>query len=248
MPDPINPDGTITQGGLNPDIINIGGAIVSGGINALQSVIDRKTQRESDERTIAANQALAEYSYSRDLDMWQRQNLYNTPLEQMRRIQAAGLNPNMIYRSGSVTGNTQGQIPKYSTPRADYHDKSIQIGGMLDNYQDFRQKQATHDNLKTQTNLVREKAITETIDQGIKGKELGLKGTQLRVAEKLEQYNAEAGDRGVQMHKANLANILESNLKLKAEVKQKLTQTEILKLEKRIKQKEMELQHLLLRC
>lgn len=37
---------------------------------------------------------------------WQLANDYNHPIQQMERLKAAGLNPNLVYGSGSVAGNT----------------------------------------------------------------------------------------------------------------------------------------------
>lgn len=39
---------------------------------------------------------------------WQMANDYNNPIKQMERLKAAGLNPLLVYGSGSVTGNTTG--------------------------------------------------------------------------------------------------------------------------------------------
>lgn len=40
------------------------------------------------------------------MQAWHLQNDYNHPIQQMERLQAAGLNPNLVYGSGSVAGNT----------------------------------------------------------------------------------------------------------------------------------------------
>nr|CDL66002.1 unnamed protein product [uncultured bacterium] len=40
------------------------------------------------------------------MQAWDMANDYNNPINQMKRLQAAGLNPNLVYGSGSVTGNT----------------------------------------------------------------------------------------------------------------------------------------------
>lgn len=39
---------------------------------------------------------------------WNLMNDYNHPIQQMERLKAAGLNPLLVYGSGSVTGNTTG--------------------------------------------------------------------------------------------------------------------------------------------
>lgn len=40
------------------------------------------------------------------MQSWQMMNDYNHPIQQMERLKAAGLNPLLVYGSGSVTGNT----------------------------------------------------------------------------------------------------------------------------------------------
>lgn len=42
------------------------------------------------------------------LQAWNMMNDYNNPIKQMERLKAAGLNPLLVYGSGSVTGNTTG--------------------------------------------------------------------------------------------------------------------------------------------
>lgn len=65
----------------------------------------------------AANMELAKYSFDRNVEMWNMQNDYNTPSAQMERLRAAGLNPNLVYGSGSVAGNSSGSSPSYQAPR-----------------------------------------------------------------------------------------------------------------------------------
>ena len=59
------------------------------------SLINSKTAERNTNLTNQANMKLAEYQYSKDLDMWNRQNEYNSPSAQMERFNAAGLNPNI---------------------------------------------------------------------------------------------------------------------------------------------------------
>lgn len=42
------------------------------------------------------------------MQAWNIANDYNHPINQMARLKSAGLNPNLVYGSGSVTGNTSG--------------------------------------------------------------------------------------------------------------------------------------------
>lgn len=45
-------------------------------------------------------------AWERNLTMWNMNNAYNDPSAQMQRLKAAGLNPNLVYGSGNVVGNT----------------------------------------------------------------------------------------------------------------------------------------------
>lgn len=68
----------------------------------------------------------ADYKYQQDLNMWNLVNAYNDPAAQMERLQNAGLNPNLVYGGGNVTGNTSGSSPEYAGINAGYTDRSIQ--------------------------------------------------------------------------------------------------------------------------
>jgi len=140
-------------------------------INAIgglfQGHYNRKTARENTDKTILANKNMAEYAYSKDLEMWNKsneynrqqwedQNLYNSPTSQMERYKEAGLNPNLIYGTGTTSaGNTSlpstSQTAKYQAPRQEYNYKPNNIGAVLGQYQDTRMKSAQIDNIKEQT-------------------------------------------------------------------------------------------------
>lgn len=68
----------------------------------------------------------SDYAYNQNLQMWNLANAYNDPAAQMERLQNAGLNPNLVYGGGNVTGNTSGSTPTYERPNAGYTDRSIQ--------------------------------------------------------------------------------------------------------------------------
>lgn len=56
-----------------------------------------------------ANQKAVDRANAYDMYTWDLANQYNDPKSQMERLKAAGLNPNLVYGSGNVTGNTTGQ-------------------------------------------------------------------------------------------------------------------------------------------
>lgn len=86
------------------DWSNLAGSAVSAGSGLLGSLIagsyNRKRQRES--------QAWAE-------KMWQQQNQYNLPINQMARLKEAGINPNLAFGSAaSAMGTNVPSPPHYS--------------------------------------------------------------------------------------------------------------------------------------
>jgi len=109
-----------------------------------------------------ANRELAQYQYDRELDMWNRMNEYNSPLSQMGRYQAAGLNPNLIYGSGSASAGNATQLPKYQAPQLSYNfNPAEQIMNSISQYQDFQVRQAQIDNVKAQTENTRARTVSE---------------------------------------------------------------------------------------
>lgn len=149
-------------GGVLGDVL---GGVIGGVSGIAQSAIDAKVQRENTDKTIAANKALAEYSYSKDLEMWNKANDYNSPAQQMSRYQSAGLNPNLIYGSGSSAGNTATTLPKFNAPTLDFNYKSpFNLASIISQFQDFSVKQAQIDNLREQHRILSSEADMKYYD------------------------------------------------------------------------------------
>lgn len=102
-----------------------------------------------------ANMKLAEYQYSKDLEMWNRANDYNSPSNQMKRLQDAGINPNLAYSSGSLQNQASGNLPKYNAPTVSYDQVMPQVAGMLQTFADLDMKQAQTDKIKEESLAVR---------------------------------------------------------------------------------------------
>lgn len=142
------------------------GDILSPITGAIQSGIEAKTSRRNVDMTISANKNMAEYQYSKDLEMWNRANEYNSPSSQMSRYTSAGLNPNLIYGTGTASaGNTATTLPKYQAPTVEYnYSPPINIAGTIGAYQDFQMKQAQIDNLKEQKKILASESLMKAID------------------------------------------------------------------------------------
>lgn len=139
------------------------GGTLNLGSSLLNSVFSKRRSERNTRRTIRAERELAEYAYSKDLEMWNRNNEYNTPEAQMLRLKSAGLNPNLVYGSGKVVGNTSSEQPKYNAPSADYSKQlPIQLPTMISQFQDVALKQAVID--KTQQEVI-EKDIANSVNK-----------------------------------------------------------------------------------
>lgn len=96
---------------------------------------------------------MADYQYSKAIEMWNRQNEYNLPANQMQRLQSAGLNPNLVYGSGTVAGNTSSDYPTYNTPETNQYQniRPIDVNGALQTITNIELQQSQAANLDAQT-------------------------------------------------------------------------------------------------
>jgi hypothetical protein len=122
--------------------------LIGGLIGIGQSLIDRGTDKKNIQRQGAMNMKLSSYQYSKDLDMWNRMNVYNSPKEQMTRFQEAGLNPNLMYGQG--TPGNSATMPKYQAPEINVSRTPFNSMQVMGAYQDTTMKQAQIDNVKAQ--------------------------------------------------------------------------------------------------
>lgn len=123
------------------------------------------------------NRKMAEYEYSKNLEMWNRANEYNTPEKQMLRLRQAGLNPNMVYGQGTVTGNVSGQLPRYQAPTAQFKMPAMSMPDEISKFQNVQMNQVQIDNMRMQTALMEQDTISKKIENQLKvirGEGLGL--------------------------------------------------------------------------
>lgn len=79
----------------NFDIVGFGG-----------SVLNYLGQIHQQNRAFKMNKELAGYQNQLNIDQWNRENAYNSPLAQMNRYKQAGLNPNLIYGQQNLSANS----------------------------------------------------------------------------------------------------------------------------------------------
>lgn len=170
--------------------IPVVGSIIDGISGIFNSSQEAKLSKRNTDRTIQANWDLANLKYRKDLEQWYRENEYNAPDEQMRRLRNAGLNPNLVYGTGTVTGNTTTSGPRFDRPDVEYNYEPFQfpinaisrgIQFIQENRLKDRQIDETEErvkNLATQRDALKVKIESEIINQlyyKLRGKSAGLK-------------------------------------------------------------------------
>ncbi len=138
----------------------------------------RKQERRNIRDQTAANKELAEYAYSKDLEQWERQNQYNLPTSQMARLKDAGLNPHLVYGSGSAAGVTSASnSPKYQNVKTDFSQRQSPLSSlnMLGMYQDFKMKNAQIDLVRAEADAGRTYYLNRANEQAY---DTELKGTR----------------------------------------------------------------------
>lgn len=115
-------------------------------INTVGGMIGNKKNRQYADKTY-------EKTRRDNLADWHRNNTYNSPQEQMKRFQEAGLNKNLMYGQGNSgpSGNiptADAPTPEFNTPDASNLDNIF--GGIAD----LRLKKQQTDNLKKQADEI----------------------------------------------------------------------------------------------
>lgn len=68
---------------------------------AINSNHQEKTQVAENQKNRDFAREMAQYQNEQNIEMWKRNNEYNTPSAQVSRMKAAGLNPSLMYAGGS---------------------------------------------------------------------------------------------------------------------------------------------------
>lgn len=84
------------------------------------SIANYGAQQSQADEAFRKNKELARMQNGFRIAQWERENLYNTPMQQMMRFKEAGLNPNLIYGQQNLSANSPelvGGTP-YQSPQA----------------------------------------------------------------------------------------------------------------------------------
>lgn len=107
--------------------------------------------------------------------MWEKQNEYNSPAEQMKRLKAAGINPNALFGNmssgGSIDAAQMSQASAPSSPSARSSSFSVPSSpaarldaNPMQSYMDTTLQKAQIDNVKRNNDILAQDLIIKTID------------------------------------------------------------------------------------
>jgi len=165
------------------------GAPIAAGLNLLGSKLQSRYQKEQQEREFKHNRQMSEYAYSKDLEQWNRANLYNAPTEQMARLRQAGLNPAMIYGSGGAK-TVAAQLPKYQAPRANYTSEGpFNLGQAIGAFQSMKRMDAEINLVKAQTDNTKQMELNHAVNRALTVAKTTGEGFKNKWAKELSKYN-----------------------------------------------------------
>lgn len=126
---------------------------VIGAAQLIGSLFNSRQTRKNTKQQIAYQKEEAERERASNMEMWNTQTAYNSPKEQMARLQNAGLNPNLAYGSGNVAGLSADTPKGYERAgNVDFGQQKSILGSALSTapatlsmYQDFKMKNAQID-------------------------------------------------------------------------------------------------------
>lgn len=168
----------------------IGGTLISAGSSLVNGLLGQGQAKKNQQRQFDHNMQMADLAWQRNLEMWNKNNAYNTPQAQMDRFTKAGLNKNLIYGQGTPGNSTT--TPQYQVDKTDMQQvPGLNIGDTLGQYNSFRIANAQVDRMEQQTKLDKQKELNAGIQNLILGHNVGSAKAKANIDEVLSSYAQE---------------------------------------------------------
>lgn len=142
---------------MDPTLLLSAAGQAPGALGAMQDLMNLGATQATNAQAMQFQREMYQRQRADALEFWGMQNAYNSPAEQMKRYQAAGLNPNLIYGQSNLGGGIQ--VPdaspvNFREPKAQGSNLRVDPLTMAD----LRIKNAQATNLETQTEVIRQDA------------------------------------------------------------------------------------------
>lgn len=172
-------------------------SLITAGLAAGSSAGNAVAQGRMNKKTMAYNREMYDKQKADNIAFWNMQNEYNSPQAQMARLQAAGLNPNLVYGNGAVANSSSSVQTPHAMPYRPTAP-SYSLGDIVERYQNVKMQQAQYDNVKQQGNNMILDALNKT--------------EELRSKTNMNDYMERAGFRSKEKLEANKAQITTEEL------------------------------------
>lgn len=144
-----------------PFIESFGGQALLSGISTAMNWLQ---QGHSISAQKDAQKELMNHQFELNKQQWNAENEYNSPGAQMQRLKNAGLNPNLVYGSGAVTGNTTTQGPRAQFTHVDRNQARFEnLAQIAERVQSLKSMRANASAQEALANLYGQKAATEQL-------------------------------------------------------------------------------------
>lgn len=185
-------------------LIAAGATLAAGGIQAGATARQNRLSRE-----FSREQYLREQQQA--VNLWKMQTEYNSPASQVSRLNAAGLNPALMYGKHGSTGqassipNSTGQRPEFRV-----NDFGQYLGTAMQHMVDIETKQQQVQNMKTDQ-LAKLAQIELINTQTGRGKyDLGLEKDLRDVSLDMRKEQLRSLRKGMEVQDASIAKVLDS--------------------------------------
>lgn len=169
--------------------------IAMAGASLASSLFGQSKQRKENRRAEADARA-------HNKEMWNLQNEYNHPSQQMGRLQEAGLNPNMIYgTSPSSAVGSAGDVAPGKAP-----DQPYELPNPMQEfsrYANINQAKAQTDNLRTQNTVLTQEALFKSAQTAESLTKNARNEFDLMLAKELKETSVDAAKENLRNMRAN---------------------------------------------
>ena len=204
--------------------IAVGGSLINGLLQGDQNAKNRKWQSKE-------NQKARDYN----TEMWEKNNAYNDPTQQMERLKNAGINPHLAYSQGGVTNTSSSpassnasSMPEGRAPQLDVNAilNARLVGEQINNIKaDTAKKHAEAQNIgtdtegKTLSNGITTKVLENwqqsyEADMSFKKSATSVNYSNIQVNDK----KIEVSDTDIKRTTQEITNLITQNVKLGAEI------------------------------
>lgn len=199
------------------DILNPFGAMVDGAFNYASVKETNRANERINERQIEAARELQQYQNEFNEEMWNKNNLYNSPSNQRKLLESAGFNPYMMYEGGSgshqiqsATGSVPSAIPMQAYQSTVGRDLAAAVNQSYDNH--IKAEQAKQ--LSVQSDFAYSKQVLDIQEQKAR-----IKTSKLSADEKAKQLKVLDDTLAYLQHtqKARINQTVEESNKVSAE-------------------------------